>query len=114
MAQRIAAAPHVTTPVRPTRARRRLKQLRPLLWFAPVLVLLLTVTLPLVAGLSLGLMRPGKGVHVTFERRIGNFGMILEAKDGRTMFLVPHGSETIVGRCRQERAHLIGRPVANG
>jgi glycerol-3-phosphate dehydrogenase len=42
-------------------------------------------------------MRPGKGVHVTFERRIGNFGMILEGVDGRTMFLVPHGAETIVG-----------------
>ncbi len=42
-------------------------------------------------------MRPGKGVHVTFERRIGNFGMILEARDGRTMFLVPHGAETIIG-----------------
>jgi glycerol-3-phosphate dehydrogenase len=43
------------------------------------------------------LMRPGKGVHVTFERRIGNYGMILEGVDGRTMFLVPHGAETIVG-----------------
>jgi glycerol-3-phosphate dehydrogenase len=42
-------------------------------------------------------MRPGKGVHVTFERRIGNYGLILEGVDGRTMFLVPHGSETIVG-----------------
>jgi glycerol-3-phosphate dehydrogenase len=42
-------------------------------------------------------MRPGKGVHVTFERRIGNYGLILEGKDGRTMFLVPHGAETIVG-----------------
>ncbi|HEX7120346.1 MAG TPA: glycerol-3-phosphate dehydrogenase/oxidase [Longimicrobiales bacterium] len=42
-------------------------------------------------------LRPGKGIHVTFERRIGNFGMILEGVDGRTMFLVPHGAETIVG-----------------
>ncbi|HEX6307439.1 MAG TPA: glycerol-3-phosphate dehydrogenase/oxidase [Longimicrobiales bacterium] len=42
-------------------------------------------------------LRPGKGIHVTFERRIGNFGMILEGRDGRTMFLVPHGAETIVG-----------------
>ncbi|MEX0908055.1 MAG: FAD-dependent oxidoreductase, partial [Gemmatimonadota bacterium] len=42
-------------------------------------------------------MRPGKGIHVTFERRIGNFGMIIEGRDGRTMFLVPHGAETIVG-----------------
>ena len=42
-------------------------------------------------------MRPGKGVHVTFERRIGNYGLILEGVDGRIMFLVPHGAETIVG-----------------
>jgi glycerol-3-phosphate dehydrogenase len=42
-------------------------------------------------------LRPGKGIHVTFERRIGNYGLILEGVDGRTMFLVPHGAETIVG-----------------
>jgi glycerol-3-phosphate dehydrogenase len=42
-------------------------------------------------------MRPGKGIHITFERRIGNYGMILQGVDGRTMFLVPHGAETIVG-----------------
>jgi glycerol-3-phosphate dehydrogenase len=42
-------------------------------------------------------LRPGKGIHVTFERRIGNYGMIIEGRDGRTMFLVPHGAETIVG-----------------
>jgi glycerol-3-phosphate dehydrogenase len=42
-------------------------------------------------------MRPGRGVHLTFERRIGNYGLILEGVDGRTMFLVPHGAETIVG-----------------
>ncbi len=42
-------------------------------------------------------LRPGKGIHLTFERRIGNFGLILEGLDGRTMFLVPHGAETIVG-----------------
>ncbi len=49
-----------------------------------------------LAGASCSL-RPGKGIHVTFERRIGNYGLILEGKDGRTMFLVPHGAETIVG-----------------
>jgi glycerol-3-phosphate dehydrogenase len=42
-------------------------------------------------------MRPGKGIHITFERRIGNYGLIIEGVDGRTMFLVPHGAETIVG-----------------
>src|SRR5438552_15895060 len=45
MAQRIGTAPNATTPARPTRARRRLRELRPLLWFVPVLLLLLTVTL---------------------------------------------------------------------
>jgi glycerol-3-phosphate dehydrogenase len=54
---------------------------------------------PAVAGLAATTvrMRPGKGVHVTFERRIGNYGLILDGVDGRTMFLVPHGAETIVG-----------------
>jgi glycerol-3-phosphate dehydrogenase len=54
---------------------------------------------PRVAGLADATvaMRPGKGIHITFERRIGNYGMILEGVDGRTMFLVPHGAETIVG-----------------
>src|ERR1044071_7366382 len=45
MGQHIETAPHATTPARPTRARRRLKELRPMLWFMPVLLLLLTVTL---------------------------------------------------------------------
>jgi glycerol-3-phosphate dehydrogenase len=49
-----------------------------------------------MAGVQVA-MRPGKGVHVTFERRIGNYGLILEGVDGRVMFLVPHGAETIVG-----------------
>ena len=38
-----------------------------------------------LAGASVPL-RPGKGIHVTFERRIGNFGLILEGMDGRTLF----------------------------
>jgi glycerol-3-phosphate dehydrogenase len=47
-------------------------------------------------------MRPGKGIHITFERRVGNYGLILEGVDGRTMFLVPHGAETIVGTTDDE------------
>ena len=45
MAEHAATIGNAPTPVRPTRARRRLKELRPLLWFVPVLLLLLTVTL---------------------------------------------------------------------
>lgn len=37
----------------------------------PPIWLLLTVTLPLVAGLSLGLMRPGKGVMIALQMRNG-------------------------------------------
>lgn len=56
-------------------------------------------------------LRPGKGVHLTFERRIGNFGMILEGVDGRTMFLVPHGGETIVGTTDED---FYGDPAQVG
>ncbi|WP_414644497.1 DUF983 domain-containing protein [Brevundimonas sp.] len=35
----------------------------------PPIWLLLMVTLPLVAGLSLGLMRPGKGVMIALQMR---------------------------------------------
>ena len=45
MAQSTATAAKTTAPVRMTRARKRLKRLGPLLWFVPVLLLLLAVTL---------------------------------------------------------------------
>src|SRR5256714_9914934 len=45
MAQHTATIAEPATRARPTRARRRLKELRPMLWFIPVLLLLLIVTL---------------------------------------------------------------------
>src|SRR6476659_10454536 len=45
MAPHTATIANAPTPARPTRARRRLRELRPMLWFVPVLLLLLTVTL---------------------------------------------------------------------
>src|SRR4030095_8963631 len=45
MAQRIATAPNATKTARPHARPRRLKERRPLRWFVPVLLLLLTVTL---------------------------------------------------------------------
>src|SRR5689334_24891671 len=45
MAQHAATIEDAATPARSTRARRRLKELQPMLWFIPVLLLLLTVTL---------------------------------------------------------------------
>jgi glycerol-3-phosphate dehydrogenase len=42
-------------------------------------------------------MRPGKGVHLTLDRRFSNYGVICAAVDGRQMFLMPHERESIVG-----------------
>jgi multiple sugar transport system permease protein len=45
MSQHIGTAENARTKARPKSTRSRLKELRPLLWFLPVLLLLLTVTL---------------------------------------------------------------------
>jgi glycerol-3-phosphate dehydrogenase len=42
-------------------------------------------------------MRPGKGVHLTLDRRYSNYGVICSAVDGRQMFLMPHENESIIG-----------------
>ncbi len=42
-------------------------------------------------------MRPGKGVHLTLDRRFSNYGITCTAVDGRQMFLMPHENESIVG-----------------
>ncbi|HEY6002060.1 MAG TPA: glycerol-3-phosphate dehydrogenase/oxidase [Anaeromyxobacter sp.] len=42
-------------------------------------------------------MRPGKGVHLTLDRRFSNYGVICSAVDGRQIFVMPHEGETIVG-----------------
>jgi glycerol-3-phosphate dehydrogenase len=42
-------------------------------------------------------MRPGKGVHLTLDRRWSNYGILCNAVDGRQMFLMPHEDESIIG-----------------
>jgi len=42
-------------------------------------------------------MRPGKGVHLSLDRRQSNYGVICTAVDGRQMFLMPHENESIIG-----------------
>ncbi len=42
-------------------------------------------------------MRPGKGVHLSLDRRHSNYGVICTAVDGRQMFLMPHETESIIG-----------------
>ncbi len=42
-------------------------------------------------------LRPAKGIHVVYDRRISNFSISAESIDGRDLLLVPHGPITIVG-----------------
>jgi len=41
--------------------------------------------------------RPGKGVHVVYDRCISNYAIITEAIDGRQMFIAPHQNESWIG-----------------
>lgn len=49
-----------------------------------------------LAGSKLRL-RPGKGVHLTLDRRLSNYGVIAHAIDHRQIFVMPHESTTIIG-----------------
>lgn len=42
-------------------------------------------------------LRPGKGVHLIYEKRLSNFAIIAQAKDGRQVFVMPYMNETWVG-----------------
>lgn len=49
-----------------------------------------------MAGAKLKL-RPAKGVHLVYDRRITNCALGVEAIDGRDLLLVPHANQTILG-----------------
>lgn len=42
-------------------------------------------------------LRPGKGIHLVFDRRIVNYAIIAHAADGREVFIEPYGQETWIG-----------------
>lgn len=42
-------------------------------------------------------LRPAKGVHVVIPRRLLPFGVMTTAIDGRVIFFLPHGANTIIG-----------------
>jgi len=42
-------------------------------------------------------IRPGKGVHITFDRRLLNYSLIINMVDGRMGFIMPHENSTILG-----------------
>lgn len=42
-------------------------------------------------------IRPGKGVHITFDRRLLHYSLIINMVDGRMGFIMPHENATILG-----------------
>ena len=42
-------------------------------------------------------IRPGKGVHLVFDRRLTHFSVVTEAVDGRQVFIMPYMNETWIG-----------------
>lgn len=42
-------------------------------------------------------LRPGKGIHLIYEKRLTNFAVVVEAIDGRQVFVMPYQNETWVG-----------------
>jgi glycerol-3-phosphate dehydrogenase len=49
-----------------------------------------------LAGVEVKL-RPGKGVHLSLDRRLSNYGVIANAIDGRQIFVYPHEQTSIIG-----------------
>ncbi len=42
-------------------------------------------------------IRAGKGVHLTLDRRLSNYGVLSTAVDGRQIFVMPHENSSIIG-----------------
>ena len=42
-------------------------------------------------------VRPGKGIHVYFDRRLSNFGIMVKAIDGRRVFIEPWQTMSVLG-----------------
>ncbi len=49
-----------------------------------------------MAGVEIKL-RPAKGIHISFDRQFINSAILAKAIDGRSIFLMPHHNETILG-----------------
>ncbi len=49
-----------------------------------------------LAGVNVKI-RPGKGVHLTFDRRLTNLSVILTMIDGRSSFFMPHENTSVLG-----------------
>lgn len=42
-------------------------------------------------------VRPGKGIHIGYDRRLSNYAIVCEAIDGREVFLMPWQNMSVIG-----------------
>ncbi|HEV8321713.1 MAG TPA: glycerol-3-phosphate dehydrogenase/oxidase [Myxococcota bacterium] len=42
-------------------------------------------------------LRPGKGIHLVYDRRLSDYGLVTTAVDGRELLMIPHEHHTIIG-----------------
>lgn len=50
-----------------------------------------------LVGADSARVRPSKGIHIVFDRRLTNYGLAPTAIDGRSLYLIPHENTTILG-----------------
>jgi glycerol-3-phosphate dehydrogenase len=73
---------------------------------------------PITASLS-GLearcarVRPGKGIHVVFDRRLTNYAVMSQTIDGRTIFIEPWQNVSVIGTTDDDYYGDLDRVVAN-
>jgi glycerol-3-phosphate dehydrogenase len=58
-------------------------------------------------------VRPGKGIHVMFDRRLTNYAIMSEAIDGRKIFLEPWQNMSVIGTTDDDYYGDLDRVVAN-
>ncbi len=59
-------------------------------------------------------IRPGKGIHVYFDRRLTNYAIVARAIDGRQVFLEPWQNMSVIGTTDDDFYGDLDRCVATG
>jgi glycerol-3-phosphate dehydrogenase len=59
-------------------------------------------------------LRPGKGIHVFFDRRLTNFAVVAKAIDGRQVFLEPWQNMSVIGTTDDDYYGDLDACVATG
>ena len=66
---------------------------------APLTINLSGAWIPRIAGMA-GVevkIRPGKGIHLVLDRKLTNVGIIMQAIDRRSVFIIPYSNYSLVG-----------------